>query len=275
MRGKYIPEKAHHKAYVKTHNARLQFSAIHRNKELERYVIKELKEGLPPLAISGRMKQEKQAFYASKTAIYDWLYSSYGQRYCKHLPYKRYGRKKRGRKKVKKELIPFRINISKRKKLTVFDYEGDAMVSKKSKVALIVIHNLKTMYGDVRKVPNLKPHTAFLAFREMLGYVKAKSITFDNGQENRLHRNLKIQTFFCDPHAPWQMPGVENMNRYIRKYIKKKTDIGMYSEKFIKDIVEKYNNTPKQKFKWKTPNELMQEKKLFKKQKIRSRGIMQ
>lgn len=275
MQGRYTPEKAEHKAYVKTHNARLQFSAIHTNKELERYVILKLKEGYPPLVISGRMKREKKPFYASKTAIYDWLYSSYGQRYCKYLPYKRYGRKKRGRKKVKKELIPFRINISKRKKLTVYDYEGDAVVSKKSKVALIVIHNPKTMYGDVRKVPNLKPHTAFLAFREMLLCVKAQSITFDNGQENRLHRNLKIPTFFCDAHAPWQKPGVENMNRYIRKFVKKKTDIGVYSEKFMREMMKKYNNTPKQKLKWKTPLEVMAEKKLFKKEKIRSRGIMQ
>lgn len=243
----------------------MQWSDIHANKELEIYIVEKLKSGLPPQVISGRMKREQKPWYASKTAIYDWLYSMYGQKYCIYLPYKRYGKRKRGRKKTKREMIPFRVNISKRKPLTRYDYEGDAVVSKKSTSALIVLHNPKTMYGDVRKVPNLKPHTVFLAFRDMLKKVSVRSITFDNGQENRLHMNLKIKTYFCDPHAPWQKPGVENMNRFIRKYIPKKKDIASYTEQFVASIVEIYNNTPRRKLTWKTPNEVMQEKKLFRK----------
>ena len=92
-------------------------------------------------------------------------------------------------------------------------------------------------------------------------------MTFDNGQENRLHLNLKIRTYFCDPHAPWQKPGVENMNRFIRKYIPKKSDIKKYSDEYVASIVEIYNNLPKKKLKWKTPNEVMNEKHLFKKKK--------
>ena len=207
------------------------------------------------------MRYEKKPWYASKTAIYDWLYSNKGQRYCKYLPYKRYGKRKR-KKKSERSLIPFRVNISKRKKLTRYDYEGDTVVSKKSKVALVVLHNPVTMYGDIRKVPDMKPHTVLLAFRAMLKKVNARSITFDNGQENRLHVRLGIPTYFCDPHAPWQKPGVENMNRFVRKYIPKKKDIAPYSKKYIRDIVRKYNATPRHKLKWKTPDEVMKAKKL-------------
>lgn len=273
--GKYDPQKAKHKAYVRIHEARWQFSAIHINKPLERYIISQLQKGYPPHVISGRMKLERQPWYASKTAIYEWLYSEYGQRYCSYLPYKRYGRRKRKGKKTKRILIPGRINIAKRKKLTRFDYEGDTVVSKKSRTALAVMQNPVTMYGDARKVPNLKPHTVFLAFRDMLSYVEAKSLTLDNGQENRLHQRLKIPTYFCDPHAPWQKPGVENMNRFIRKFIPKKSDIAPYSKKFIADMMKKYNHTPKQKLKWKTPHEVMIEKKLYKNKKNRVSGFMQ
>ena len=265
-RGKYDPIKANHKAYVRTHNARFQFRTIHANKKIEKEVILGLKTGFSPEAISGRMKREKKKTI-SKNAIYSWLYSQYGQRYCKYLSYKQYGRKKRKGKKKERVLILGRINISKRKKLTRYDYEGDAVVSKRSRVALIVIHNPVTMYGDIKKVSNMKPHTAFLAYREMLSKVKAHSITFDNGQENRLHLNLKIRTYFCDPHAPWQKPGVENMNRFIRKYIPKKSDIKKYSDEYVASIVKIYNNLPKKKLKWKTPNEVMNEKHLFKKKK--------
>ena len=236
---------------------------------MEKYIIAGLKDGFPPKTISGRMRQEKQPWYASKTAIYDWLYSNKGQRYCKYLPYKKYGRKKRKGRKTRRELIPGRVNISKRKKLTRYDYEGDTVVSKKSKAALVVIHNPTTMYGDIRKVPNMKPHTVLLAFKDMLSRVDARSLTLDNGQENRLHLRLGILTFFCDPYSPWQKPGVENMNRFIRKYVPKKKDIELFSEEFIASIVKKYNNTPREKLKWKTPNEVMKEKKLFRKRKNR------
>ena len=233
---------------------------------MEKEVIECLKARMSPEAISGRLKRERKKI-VSKNAIYSWLYSQYGQRYCKYLSYKQYGKRKRKGKKKERVLIVGRVSISKRKKLTRYDYEGDAVVSKRSKVSLVVIHNPVTMYGDIRKVPNLKPHTAFLAYREMLGKVVAHSITFDNGQENRLHLNLKIRTYFCDPHAPWQKPGVENMNRFIRKYIPKKSDIKKYSDEYIASIVNIYNNLPKKKLKWKTPNEVMLEKHLFKKKK--------
>lgn len=177
--------------------------------------------------------------------------------------------RKREVRKTKRELIPFRVNISKRGKLTRYDYEGDTVVSKKSKTALVVLHNPTTMYGDVRKVSNMKPHTVILAFRDMLSQVKAKSITFDNGQENRLHLSLKLKTFFCDAHAPWQKPGVENMNRYLRKFFPKKSDLAKYSTKYLLEIVRKYNNTPRAKLKWKTPHEVMVKKKLYRNKKDR------
>lgn len=267
--GIYDPKKAKLKAQARSHLARLQFSAIHQNKELEKYIIERLIEGYPPKVISGRMKRERKPWYASKTAIYDWLYSPFGQKYCKYLPYKRYGKRKRKGKKTKRVMIPGRVNICKRKRLTRYDFEGDTVVSKKSTTALVVIHNPVTMYGDARRVPDLKPHTVFLAFRDMLSKVKHRSLTLDNGQENRLHLNLGLNTFFCDPHAPWQKPGVENMNKVLRKKIKKKSDINLYSKKFIQKLIQKYNNTPKEKIKWKTPNEVMEKQKLFKDRKNR------
>jgi IS30 family transposase len=254
---------------VRVHGARLQFSAIHANQPLERYVIERLREGYPPHVISGRMKRERQPWYASKTAIYDWLYSAHGQRYCRYLPYKRYGQKKRRGKKAKRALIPGRIGVSRRGKLTRYDYEGDTVVSKKSRAALVVLHNPVTMYGDIRRVANLKPHTVLLAFVDMLSRVEARSLTLDNGQENRLHQRLGIPTYFCDPHAPWQKPGVENMNRFIRKFVPKKGDIAAYSEKFVADVVSRYNKTPRQKLGWKTPHEVMEQKNLYRNKKSR------
>ena len=59
------------------------------------------------------------------------------------------------------------------------------------------------------------------------------------------------------------------MNRFIRKYIPKKSDIASFAEEFVASIVEKYNDTPRKKLKWKTPNEVMTMRKLFRKKKNR------
>ena len=48
------------------------------------------------------IKKEKKPFYASKNAIYAWLYSVWGQKYCPYLCSKRY-RNKRQKKKSKRK----------------------------------------------------------------------------------------------------------------------------------------------------------------------------
>lgn len=65
------------------------------------------------------------------------------------------------------------------------------------------------------------------------------------------------------------------MNKVLRKDVKKKSDINSYSEEFIQEIIRKYNDAPKEKLKWKTPDEVMLQWKLFKDEKDRWRGFMQ
>ena len=55
-----------------------------------------------------------------------------------------------------------------------------------------------------------------------------QTVTFDNGTEfarhYRLH-DLAIQTFFCDPHSPWQKGGIENAIGRLRRVLSRKTDL--------------------------------------------------
>jgi len=209
------------------------------------------------------MGEEKKPWYASKTAIYDWLYSNRGQRYCYLLLSQRHGRRRRKKKKTKRFIIPERVSIHQRYKMTVLDFEGDTIVSSWNTVSIVSIYNPKTMYLDAKRVPNLKPSIVAKAMKIMFAMVRIRSVTLDNGQENRLHKKLGIKTFFCDPYASWQKPGIENANKLIRRFIPKKSDISKYSHHFIKLMVEKYNNKPRKKLRWKTPNEIMEKKKLF------------
>jgi IS30 family transposase len=55
-----------------------------------------------------------------------------------------------------------------------------------------------------------------------------QTVTFDNGTEFACHlalHSLSIDTFFCDPHAPWQKGGIENAIGRMRRFIPRKTDL--------------------------------------------------
>ena len=80
--GRYDAAKAQAKARVERGHSKYQGMKVNCNAELKAHIIAELQKKRSPDEIAGRMKLEHMPFYASKNAIYKWLYSVYGQRYC-------------------------------------------------------------------------------------------------------------------------------------------------------------------------------------------------
>jgi transposase, IS30 family len=269
--GKYESTVANHKAYCKRHNAKYQGMSIEKNKLLKEYVIRRLKQDQSPDEISGRMKKDKELFYASKTAIYDWLYSAYGQRYCQYLYSERYKPKKRKKKKTKRVLIKHRIGIELRPSVINNDKEyghceADTIVSGKktdSKTALAVTYQRKAKYIGIKKIPSLKPEEFNKALLNIRKEQIINSSTLDNGIENQWHYKLDIPIYFCDPYSSWQKGGVENANKMIRRYIPKGSDISKYSDKYVKMIEDIINNKPRKSLGYKTPKEVMIENNLL------------
>ena len=72
-----------------------------------------------------------------------------------------------------------------------------------------------------------------------------KSVSFDNGIENKNHRELSLPTFFCDPYSSWQKPSVENANKMVRRYFPKGTDFQTVSQREIDRVVSIINNKPR------------------------------
>jgi IS30 family transposase len=268
----YDPHKAHAKARKKRSCSKAHGKKINANQELERYIVDKLKQDWNPDEISGRMKLDNELFYASKTAIYDWLYSMYGQRYCCYLASHRFRPKRRRKKKTKRAMIPNRVGIEHRsrvinQRLEYGHYEGDTIVSGKksrSKSALTVVSERKARYVSIRKIENLKPDTFNSSINNILDKQKIKSLTLDNGLENRYWEQLSIQyIYFCATYSSYQKGGVENINRMIRRYIPKGSDISKYSHKFIKKIEDILNNKPRKCLGYKTPLEVMEENNLL------------
>ena len=231
--GKYEASVAQLKQYNRRRNSKYQGKKIERNPDLREYIIERLKMHWSPDEISGRMREDKEPFYASKNLIYEWLYSIYGQRYTKYLCTKRYKPRKRRKKKNKKQLIPNRISINERPEFInnrseYGHWETDTIVSGKktgSKKALSVAYERKSKYIEAKKINDLKPDSMNSALREMDSSLAINSLTFDNGIENQYHEELGISTYFCDAYSSWQKGGIENANAIIRRFIPKGIDI--------------------------------------------------
>ena len=86
-----------------------------------------------------------------------------------------------------------------------------------------------------------------------------QTVTFDNGTEFARHYQLHargIQTFFCDPHAPWQKGGIENAIGRLRRSLPRKTDLATLSAARFTQLVQAYNNTPRKCLGYQTPAEV-------------------
>jgi len=270
----YKSSSAQVKSKQRRKNAKYQGKKINGKNEIEQYILNRFKDHWSPDDIAGRSKKDKRnlGFSISKNSIYRWLYSSYGQRYCKYLCTKRYGNRKRREKKIERTLIPNRTGIELRftsagNRSRYGHFEADTIVSGKktrSRYALSVLCERKSRYIDIRKFKNLKPDTNNVAIKRMASRVKkVKSITFDNGIENVRHEEIGVNTFFCDPYSSWQKGSIENVNRMIRRFIPKGCDISLYSDKYVKKIVDIMNSKPRKILGYATALEVMRENSLF------------
>lgn len=251
VRGRYDPLKADAKARQRNRMAKYQWKKINACKELRLYIIEKLTLHWNPDEISGCMRRERASFYASKTAIYEWLYSAQGQRYCQYLYTERYTKKRRKKKKTERVMIPDRVSFTERSlgatnRTRYGHFEGDTVVSRRGgSGGMSVLSERKSRYLMVRKLDSLSGTENLKKMRYMQRHMNMKSITFDNGIENKKHMLLGIPTFFCDPYSSWQKGGVENVNKMLRRYFQKGTDFSEISQKEIDHAVFLINQKPR------------------------------
>ena len=248
----YRAQYAQQYARTRAKDKRWQWSKIENDPALRADVIAGLQSHWNPDEISGKMRRDHLPFYASKTAIYEWLRTVHGQRYVPLLYSRRYYKKKR-EPKTARVMIPDRVSIHERfwgatNKTRYGHWEGDTLVSGKktgSVAAVSVVYERKSRLVVAQRIENLKPASHTAALRDMLANKKALSITQDNGIENKEHHSLGVPTFFCDPYSSWQKGGVENANKMIRRYVRKGVDLATISQTYLDQIVSVINRKPR------------------------------
>lgn len=270
--GVYEAITAQHKANNKRRISKYQGMKIEKYPELKNHIIKELKDRRSPDEIAGRMKKEKLYPRINTNAIYKWLYSVYGQAYCRYLCSRRYNRKKQ-KNKTQRVMIPNRIGIDKRplgaaNKTRYGHFEGDTIVAPKradnrQSIAIVVERKINFIVGT--KIPSLSPVHMKNAVNSMNKEVYMESISLDNGIENRYHEQFEINAYFCDPHSPWQKPQVENNIGLMRRwFMKKGTDFATISEEQLQKYILILNNKHRKSLDYKSAYEVALEHGIIK-----------
>jgi IS30 family transposase len=266
--GGYEPVRAHQLAERRRRwDGRFKLA---RQTDLRNYVGKGLAMGHSPEQIAGRLALEHGRVIISHESIYRFIYHRTAQKDYWHrlLPRHKIRRGRRARPGGSPaSFIKQRRSITERPaeiedRGTSGHWEADFMLFARYGQGLLVLHERQTRFSIVQQPVDRKAVLTARTIARQLGKLPQamrKTISFDNGTEfaehHRLHQALGVQTFFCDPHSPWQKGGVENAIGRLRRTLPRKTDLKLLAPAALKRLVQRLNDTPRKCLDFKTPAE--------------------
>ena len=259
--GEYKAEVASHRAGILRCNSKHQGMKIEKYLWLRKHIIAELKALRSPDEIAGRMRKENWPIRVSSDAIYRWLRSPYGHKYCKYLCTKRYY-KKPHRNLEARHIIPNMTSIHSLGYNFEYVTEGDTFLSpqktSKTAVALVVWRNSKLLKGDI--VKSLKPRNTVNVMKNIYKEYKSDALILDQGKENIEHEKFGVSTFFCDPASPRQKPLIESSIGLCRRWFwPKGTNLAKVPREEFFEKIEILNNKYRKTLQYRSANEVARE----------------
>ena len=265
VNGIYDAKKAQHKADVKREKSKRDCLKVAMDSKLQEFVIESMEGDQSPEGISGRLKKiEKTIQYASTKAIYKFIESPHGRQIEKYL-YSKAVKKKTGKKRGTSVGIDGRIFIDKRpkkvyKRLEFGHFEGDFIESgKDGRGSLLVLVERKTRYPFMAYLEDRSNANVNRLIETMLSGIDVKSLTLDNDisfqKHDALSELLNATIYFCHPQSPNEKGTVENRNKAIRRYVKKKSDLSSFPLSHFKMVETKLRNRYMKCLNYQTPQE--------------------
>ncbi len=253
--GRYLAEKANHRAYFKRWRSKRQCLKVAMDRFLCRFVEKKLREKWSPEQISGYLRVEMDITCSAKC-----IYKFANKRSLDHLLFwgwnnmkacrKRYAWKtpKDGRKYIESRPFPNELG----------HFELDFIVSRQSTWSFLVAVNRISKRTLIQKIPNRKRATVLGALSRMFRGVTVKSITTDNDiafvNWREIETLLNTQIYFTHPYHSWEKGLVENTNRWIRCFVPKRRDIESVSDEEMQEILSFINDRPREVLGFKIPS---------------------
>jgi IS30 family transposase len=275
LQKRYTPRLAHERALE--NRTRKGRTLRLKNQFIRRKTIEWLKEGYSPEQIAGRLEEEHKQ-YISHEAIYQYIYSQVhreGYGYMKpgyhdlrqYLKRRHKRRQKKGMRKSEKVPKFNGVSIEKRpkeveKRKTIGHWEGDSIISRKSKVGLNTLVERKTGLVLISKIQDgtaMETSSAVIKKFESIPSPYRRTLTVDNGGENAgwktIEESLHMKTYFAHAYCSGERGTNENTNGLIRWYFPKGTDFATISDDDIIRVENALNNRPRKRLGWKTPLE--------------------
>lgn len=178
-------------------------------------------------------------------------------------PYrKRYGSyDSRGRIRNRKSIDERPAIVDQKKRLG--DWEGDTIIGKARKGALLTMVERKSLYVVIGRLEGKNASALadelIASFSELLPPLT--TITFDNGLEfadhERISSELGVDIYFAHPYSSWERGANENTNGLIRQYFPKGMDLTTVTDEDVQFVMNRLNNRPRETLGWKTPNEIL------------------
>jgi IS30 family transposase len=222
--------------------------------------------GWSPEIISNHLKINPQFPSISQEAIYQWIYKEAPHlidSLVRHHP-KRWKKGQRHRKRH--HFIPQRVSIHERPKninqrQEAGHWETDLLIGSGTSALQVTVER-KSRLSRLKKIHHKTPAASRQALLDSLSaYPSAmrRSITYDNGFENREHhflnQELGTRSYFCEPYHSWEKGTVENTNGLIRRFFPKRTNFDTLSEQQILEVESWLNNRPRKCLNFNTPLE--------------------
>jgi IS30 family transposase len=245
-----------------------------RQADLRNSVGKSLAMGHSPEQIAGRLARQHGRVIISHESIYRFIYHRAAQKDSWYRLLPRHKRARGRQRRSSASVIKQRCSIAERPaevegREAPGHWEADFMLFARPGQGLLVLHERQTRFSMVRQPVDRKAvRTARTIARQLdkLPRAMRKTISFDNGNEfaehHRLHKILGVETFFCDPHSPWQKGGVENSIGRLRRSLPRKTDLNFITAAHLQRHVRRLNDTPRKCLDFQTPAEAFSKLKL-------------
>jgi IS30 family transposase len=259
----YRPQQAHDLALTRRYSKAQPRIGSHVWQQVEELI----REEWSPEQIVGRIAVE-QGVDISHEWIYQYVYAdqrSGGDLYrflrCQKARRKRYGSYDR------RGCIPNQVSIDERpaivdSKQRFGDWEGDTVIGKGHRGALVTLVERKSLYTVIRSVFNKTAEAVRDAVVDGLTpYIDwVHTITYDNGREFADHEgmasDLDARIYFAHPYASWERGLNENTNGLIRQYFPKDRDLTNVSQYEIEKAMDKLNHRPRKSLGFRTPYEV-------------------
>ncbi len=251
----YVAKKANLKSYNKQHRKKIECFTLSKLKhsKLRKFVELRIVEGWSPEQISSYTENERNSFeYISAKAIRKWI-SKRRPNLERYLFWNR-NNMKSGPKRKKTKFLEDKERKSMEDREIIFPefksefghWEMDFVVSRHNSYVLLVITESLTKLTKIKLLENRKNDYVNEAIFSLLKDEVVNSITTDNDiafqHWKDIEKQLNTNIFFTDPYASWQKGLVENINRWIREFIPKKTNLKLVSNTLLTDIENYLNN---------------------------------